>query len=104
MRNSKLFYLSLLSASGVFVYVSLVAWFINNAEAIIGKTEGQVGVVIFLLLFVFSALTTSLLVLGKPILLYFEGEKHNAVKLLLYTAGWIFLMFTVLFIIMFSNK
>jgi len=97
MKNSKLLYLSLLSASGVLVYIFTVAWFMNNAQDLIGKIEGSVPAVLFLLLFVFSALITGLLVLGKPILLYLEGKKNNAVKLLFYTAGWMFLMFVVVF-------
>ncbi len=43
------------------------------------------GPVIFLLLFVVSATVVGLLVLGKPIILYWEGYKKEGIKLLIYT-------------------
>jgi hypothetical protein len=37
-----------------------------------------------------SASITSGLVLGKPFILFFENRKSEAVRLFLYTIGWIF--------------
>jgi len=86
MKNSKLILFSVFHALGVLAYVSLVVLFMNNAEKIFGKTDNHfLAPVIFLLLFVLSALITAFLVLGKPILLYLDGKKVEGVKLLFYT-------------------
>jgi hypothetical protein len=86
VENKKLVLFSVLHSLGVLVYVSLVALFMNNAEKIFGKTDNKfLSPVIFLLLFILSALITSSLVLGKPILLYLDGKKTEGVKLLIYT-------------------
>lgn len=86
MKNSKLFLLSALHSLGVLAYVSLVVLFINNAEKIFGKEDNKyLAPMIFLLLFILSALITSLLVLGRPVYLYLEGKKMEGVKLLFYT-------------------
>jgi len=85
MKNSKLVLFSVLHSLGVLVYVTLVALFMNNAEKIFGKKDNFMTGIIVLLIFILSALITSSLVLGRPILLYLDGKKAEAVKLLIYT-------------------
>jgi len=85
MKNSKLISFSVLHSLGVLVYVTLVALFMNNAENILGKKDNFMTGIIVLLIFILSALITSSLVLGRPILFYLDGKKTEAVKLLLYT-------------------
>lgn len=75
-----------LNSLGALVYIILVVTFINNAEKIFGQGEHKYFIpVIMLTLFVLSALVTSSLILGKPLMLYFDGQKKDSVKLLLYT-------------------
>ena len=69
------------------------------SEKIIGEPNQYLGPVMVLMLFVFSALVTGLLVFGYPIWLYLKGEKNNAVKLLLYTVGWLFIFLILVFFI-----
>ena len=52
-----------------------------------------------LLLFVSSAGITGFLVFGKPVMLYIDGKKREAVSLLVYTFG-ILLLTTILFFIL----
>jgi hypothetical protein len=52
-----------------------------------------------LLLFVCSAAITSFLVFGKPVMLYIDGQKKEAVSLLAYTLGIMALITIVLFIV-----
>jgi len=85
MKNSKLILFSVFHSLGVLVYVSLVALFMNNAEKIFGKKDNFMTGIIVLLIFILSALITSSLVLGRPILLYLDGKKAEAIKLLIYT-------------------
>ena len=47
----------------------------------------QESISMFLMLFVFSALLTGYLVLGKPIMMYVDGQKKEAVRLLFYTGA-----------------
>jgi len=51
----------------------------------------------FLMLFVISVLITSSLVLGRPVYLYFEGQKKEGMALLFWTAGWMVLMTILIF-------
>lgn len=86
MTNLKL--TAFLNALGVVAYTALVAWIMQS----MGKIEGEpslLGPVAFLMLFVLSAAVTGSLVLGRPILLYLNGLKAEAVRLLLYTIGWL---------------
>ena len=45
-----------------------------------------------LLLLVLSATITGALVLGKPILLYLDNKKADAIKLFFWTLGWLVIM------------
>jgi len=79
-----------LSAVGVFVYIFGVAWLGFHSQQIFGRDGSSFFIPLFaLLLFVISASVTSLLVLGKPIMLYLEGARKQAVILLLATLGWL---------------
>jgi hypothetical protein len=92
MDNKKLAGIALLNSFGVLAYIALVSIFMNNAEKIFGQMKGYLGPVAFLLLFVLSALVTGILILGRPILFYLDGKKAESVKLLLFTALWIFVL------------
>lgn len=67
-----------------------MSFIIFNGEKIFGKMHNLLGPVSFLLLFVMSASITGGLVLAKPIMLYIDNRKQEAVRLFLYTIGWIF--------------
>ena len=92
MDNKKLLTWSFINSAGVLIYISAVAGLVLNGEKIFGKMEHIWGPIAFLLLFVFSALVTGLLVLGRPVYLFLDGFKKEAVKMLLYTVGWMFLI------------
>ena len=104
MNNLKILKESFLSAVGVVVYVFLVAGIMLYGEKIFGKMQNFLGPVIFLLLFVFSALITGLLVLGRPVWLYLEKERQAAVKLLLSTTGWLLVIMIVIMAVKFFIK
>lgn len=82
---------SLLHALGIAIYVGLVATLMQNGDRLFGKMDHLVGPIGFLMLFTLSALVVGSLSLGKPIMLYLDGKKKEAVSLFLYTAGWLFL-------------
>ena len=86
MKDKQLVSLSVLHSLGVLAYIFLVVLFMNNAQRILGKEDNSyLAPMIFLLLFVLSALITASLVLVRPILYYLDGKKTEAVKLLIYT-------------------
>lgn len=95
MKNFSLIKISLLNSIGVLVYVSLVAFIMQNGEKIFGKMQNFLGPIAFLLLFVVSAAITASLVLGKPILFYLDGKKQEAIKLFCFTIGWMFLIMVI---------
>jgi len=99
MKNSKVWLWSAVNAVGVFVYVMLVVWVITNGEKVFGEMENFWGPVTFLLLFVFSALVCGLLVFGRPIYLWFDNAKKEAVKMLLFTVVNLFVILLVAFLV-----
>lgn len=93
MNNKKLIFMSILHSLGVLVYVYLLVSFMNNAQRLFGKNDHppMTGVVV-LLVFILSALITGSLVLGKPIMLYLDGKKAEAVKMVFYTGASLFVL------------
>lgn len=92
MNKQKIWLWSAVNAMGVFFYVMLVVWVITNGEKIFGQMQNFWGPVAFLLLFVFSALVCGILVCGRPIYLWFDNAKKEAVKMLLFTAANLFVI------------
>lgn len=76
------------SALGVLAYIIIVSQVMRNGDKIFGKMDNFVSPIAFLLLFTLSAITVGGLVLGKPLMLYLDGKKKEAVSLFLSTAGW----------------
>lgn len=96
MKNKKLCKLAVLNSAGVAAYIFLVAIFINNASKIFGPVDNKlISPVVFLLLFVFSALLTGFLILGKPVMMYLDGQKKEGVKLLLMTGACLFVFLLI---------
>ena len=77
-------------AAATFVYVVLVVALLSNGERFFGQQEDEFLIPIFmLLLFLISATITSVLVLGKPVMLYHAGDKKGAFTFLFATIGWL---------------
>ncbi|MCX6811159.1 MAG: hypothetical protein NT039_00480 [Candidatus Berkelbacteria bacterium] len=90
MKNSELVKTSLINAVLTIIYVFLVALLIWKANDIFGKMDNFLGPFAFLLLFTLSAAIVGSLIVGKPIFLYLDGQKKEAIKLLFYTIAWLF--------------
>jgi len=78
MNKSKLVGYGILSALAVSAYVAMVVLIMNNAQRFIGVANGYLGGLAILMLFVVSAAIVGLLVFGRPIYLYFENHKKEA--------------------------
>ncbi|MCX6781842.1 MAG: hypothetical protein NTW66_01880 [Candidatus Magasanikbacteria bacterium] len=83
---------SLLNAIGVGAYVAVIALIMQNGERIFGKMNNILGPIAFLLMFVLSAAVTGGLMLGKPVMLYLDGLKKEAVKMFIFTVAWLFVI------------
>lgn len=93
--NKKIFNYSLFNSLGIIIYIGLIAGFMQNAEKIFGKINNFFGPFVFLLLFVISAATTGFLMFGRPIMLYLDGEKKDAVKMILSEFAWLFMFLLI---------
>ena len=96
--RKKIVIFSFFSALGEGIYILLVALFMRNANQWFGNKPSILGIVAFLLLFVFSAAISGALILGKPTLLYLEGKKREALELFGFTLGWMLVFLIVLLI------
>jgi len=96
MNKNKLILHSLGHAVLVFLYVAGVAWIMFNGKRFFGEFQNFLGPVLILLTFVLSAAIVGTLVLGRPILLYLNGAKTEALKFFGYTLGWILVIMLVI--------
>ena len=99
MKNSKLIYWSIIDSLGAFAYITWVAWLMFNGESIFGQIKSFWGPAAILLLFVLSATIVGALVLGRPIYIYLNGSKPEAIKLLAYTIGCLFIITIITFLV-----
>lgn len=95
---------SFVNSFAVAVYISVVALFMNNAEKIFGKMDTIISAMAFLLLFSLSALVVGWLLAGKPIFLYIDGKKKEAVYTIMASAGWLLLFFLIVLGVMLIIK
>ncbi|MFA6551423.1 MAG: hypothetical protein WCV41_02755 [Patescibacteria group bacterium] len=100
MAKSRLIWQSFLSSLGVLIYITAVAFVMNNGEKLFGKINSVFGPVFLLMLFVVSALITSTLVFGRPIYLYLNGNKKDSISLFFYTVGWLVIFLSLVFFVL----
>jgi hypothetical protein len=83
-------------ALGEVVYVILVALFMRYASQHFATGPNIFGMAAFLMIFVLSAAVSGALILGKPVLLYLENKKREALELFGIILGWIFIFLLIL--------
>jgi len=95
-----------LSFSGLAVlYVAAVATVMQNAEKIFGPDDKSPLIPIgMLLLLVVSAATMGMLIFGKPIMLYLDGKKREAVTMVGYTIGSLAIFTVLVFLVLASRS
>ncbi len=90
-----IFTTAIVNALTTVIYVAAVASFIfYGSQGKFGSNKTILIPIVMLLLFVFSAALTALLIFGRPALLYLDGKKKEALQLLTYTLG-VFLALTL---------
>lgn len=95
MKNIKV--MALFHALGVGIYVTGIVYLVDHVEKIFDN--GLLTPIFMLLLFVLSATITGSLVIGKPILLYIEKKKREAVEMFFYTVGWLVIILMLVVIL-----
>jgi hypothetical protein len=82
---------SLIDAGLAILYIILISCFLGLQD---GRLNNEIlAGVIMLLLFVVSAGTMAMLIFGKPVVWYLDGKKKEALLLVFYTLGFLFLGF-----------
>ena len=71
-------------------YIALVATFMNNAEKTFGPENKFMAAITMLSLLVFSVAMMGILIFGRPLMWYLDGNKKEAIKLLFSTLGFVF--------------
>lgn len=91
---------SFLFSAGAAAWISIVAAFMQNANSWFGTQDTIISIIAIMILFATSALVVGGLLAGKPIFLYIDGKKKEAVQMLLCNGGWLALFFVIAVIIM----
>lgn len=99
MEKNRIIYLSLGHALATATYVVIVAFFMSAADDLMKEASNSVVIIGMLLLFTVSAAITGLLVFGRPVYLFLEGNKKEAIHFALYTVGWLLVLTIVYFLI-----
>ena len=89
---------ALIDTIGTTAYIILVVSFIFSLQVLAPNEDIIIIPIAMLLLFVCSAAITGFLVFGKPVMLYIDGKKKEAVSLLTHTLGMLVLITIVAFI------
>ena len=94
-----------IDAIGTTAYIILVASFMFSLQGFESKEDIIIIPIAMLLLFVCSAAITGFLVFGKPVMLYIDGKKKEAISLLSYTLGILVLitLISFIFLIAYNN-
>lgn len=87
-------------AIGTTIYIILIVSFIFSLQTFASEKDIIIIPIAMLLLFVCSAAITGFLVFGKPIMLYIDGKKREAILLLSCTIGILFLIMIMFFILL----
>lgn len=96
MVGSVIARVALLQAVGLTVYCSLVGLVFWQGEEWFGRMPNYWGPVLFLVLFVASALISALITLGYPMILIWQEKRvADGVRLIAYTAAWLALFVIV---------
>jgi len=98
MIKTKLIKISLVHAIVASLYVATVSLLMSNSEKLFRNNNNVFNGMAMLLLLVISATIMGWLVLGKPLLMYLDGSKKEALKLFYLTIMWLISIAAIIFI------
>lgn len=95
-----------IQAAGLALYVSVFATAVQQLQNWPALRDAElspvVGISLFLLTFIISALICSSVALGYPLFLFFSGARNEAMKTVLWTLVWLVVIAAVIAIVSFS--
>ncbi|MDO8470002.1 MAG: hypothetical protein Q7S84_03225 [bacterium] len=96
MRSPK--YIALLQSVGVAAYVAVFAAVVQTTQAIVlpQSLVPVLGIALFLLAFVTSALICAAIVFGYPATLFFDGKKREALEIVGWTMAWCVILLAII--------
>ncbi len=102
LEKKSLCYIAFLQALGLILYCSLIGLIFWQGNRWFGTVPNFWGPLLFLILFVASALISALIVLGYPFILFWEKKQTTkALRLVLCTTVWL-ASFVLLLILIFA--
>jgi len=88
-------------AAGVVLYITLVAFVMQNGERVFGSMDNFIGPIVFLTLFSVSALICAMLTLWNSVQLFWIKKKPaEAMRLVGYTTLFLALFVLIMFAVM----
>lgn len=96
--TSPLMRVAFLHSVGIIAYIAFVSLFMFFGEELFGKEDTYLMPIVFLTLFTLSAAVVGSLMFGKPVMLYLDGKKRDAVQLAGATIGFLTLEALILLI------
>lgn len=76
-------------ALALVIYIALVGSIMSHGNTLFGKADTFLTPIAVLSLFTLSATVVGALVLGKPLMMYIDNQKKEAVSLFLQIVGWL---------------
>ncbi len=93
--------ISFLQSALLVIYIFLVSLLFWKGDAWFGPLTSPLGPMLFLLLFVLSAIISSTLLLGYPGWLFFvEKTQREAIKIICLSVGWLLGFLLLLFLLL----
>ncbi|MFA6588449.1 MAG: hypothetical protein WCT08_05265 [Patescibacteria group bacterium] len=91
---------SFLHSLAVVVYIILVACLMQHAEKWFGSMDNVLGPIAFLMLFTVSAAIVGLLIFGRPVFLFLNNQKKEALSFMFHTIGFLLVEAIIIFVIL----
>lgn len=101
-KNKPLNLQSFLHSLGVVFYIIIVAFLMINGNSWFGNMNHVLGPIAFLMLFTLSAAIVGLLVFGRPVYLFLNGQKKEALSFMFHTIAFLFVEAIIIFVILIS--
>ncbi|MBI4117845.1 MAG: hypothetical protein HY453_02085 [Parcubacteria group bacterium] len=93
--TKKILQQSFIHALLTLLYIFIVVNIFENGQEVFPNFSDRFKGFFMLTLFVLSAAVTGSLVMGKPILMYLEGQKSESIKMFSATVGWLALVMLI---------
>jgi hypothetical protein len=74
------------------LYIAIVVLFLNTLQQHLAYSRSVLIPIFMLLLFVFSAALTGIMVFGRPVLWYLDNKKKDALALLFWTIVFLLIL------------